>query len=169
MTQEALNIAGQCRATASSTLAKNILVDGGSGLLTELLLDAARVIEALVQPEQEPVAWMDADGNTFPFVWNVGVQQGSKYLDETLIPLYTYPPQRTEQEPVAWLCKPDENGLFGLPTSDKGCKDCFPVYRKRTWVGLTVNEIALINADYPLPQGFAKAIEAKLKDKNCAG
>jgi hypothetical protein len=38
---------------------------------------------------------MDADGNTFPFVWNVGVQQGSKYLDETLTPLYTYPPQRT--------------------------------------------------------------------------
>jgi hypothetical protein len=37
---------------------------------------------------------------------------------------------------------------------------------QRTWVGLTVNEIALINADYPLPQGFAKAIEAKLKEKN---
>ena len=39
-------------------------------------------------------------------------------------------PQRTEQEPVAWLCKPDENGLFGLPTFDKSCKDCFPVYLK---------------------------------------
>ena len=38
--------------------------------------------------------------------------------------------QRTEQEPVAWLCKPDENGLFGLPTFDKSCKDCFPVYLK---------------------------------------
>ena len=57
MTQiEALNIAGQCRATASSPLAKNILVDEGNGLLTELLLDAARIIEALAQPEQEPVA-----------------------------------------------------------------------------------------------------------------
>jgi hypothetical protein len=33
------------------------------------------------------------------------------------------------QEPVAYLCEPDENGLFGLPTPDKGCKDCFPVYR----------------------------------------
>ena len=32
------------------------------------------------------------------------------------------------QEPVAYLCEPDENGLFGLPTPDKGCKDCFPVY-----------------------------------------
>jgi hypothetical protein len=44
---------------------------------------------------QKPVAWMDADGNLFSFVWNVGVQQGSKYLDETLTPLYTHPPQRT--------------------------------------------------------------------------
>jgi hypothetical protein len=47
---------------------------------------------------QEPMAWMDADGNTFPFVWNVsslGVQQGSKYLDKTLTPLYAHPPQRT--------------------------------------------------------------------------
>ena len=34
------------------------------------------------------------------------------------------------QEPVAWLCKPDKNGLFGLPTADKACKDCFPVYRQ---------------------------------------
>ena len=63
MTQEALNIAGQCRATASSELAKNILVDEGNVLLTELLLDAARIIEALAQPEQEPVAWLLTDKN----------------------------------------------------------------------------------------------------------
>ena len=34
------------------------------------------------------------------------------------------------QEPVAYLCSPDENGLFGLPTTHKACKDCFPVYRQ---------------------------------------
>ena len=84
MTQEALNIAGQCRATASSPLAKNILVDEGNGLLTELLLDAARVIEALAQT-QEPVAWMDADGN-------VSDNNDHKCFS---IPLYTQPPQRT--------------------------------------------------------------------------
>jgi len=38
-----------------------------------------------------------------------------------------YPP-KPAQEPVAWLCTPDEDGLFGLPLADKGCKDCFPVY-----------------------------------------
>ena len=37
---------------------------------------------------------------------------------------------------------------------------------RRQWVGLTNNEIALIHADYPNPQGFARAIEAKLKAKN---
>ena len=37
---------------------------------------------------------------------------------------------------------------------------------KRPWVGLTDDEIALINADYPHFQGFARAIEAKLKEKN---
>ena len=67
--------------------------------------------EALVQPEQEPVAWMDADGNTFPFVWNVGVQQGSKYLDETLTPLYTHPPQRT------WVGLTDEEIEEGIKQS----------------------------------------------------
>ena len=34
------------------------------------------------------------------------------------------------QKPVAYLCGPDKNGLFGLPTADKACKDCFPVYRQ---------------------------------------
>jgi hypothetical protein len=66
-----------------------------------------------------------------------------------------------EQEPVAWLCKPDENGLFGLPTPDKSCKDCFPVYRQsqRTWVGLTAEDRLTAKAviDY---------IETKLKEKN---
>ena len=38
--------------------------------------------------------------------------------------------------------------------------------RQRPWVGLTLNEIALIHADYPHPQGFAQAIEAALRSKN---
>jgi D-serine dehydratase len=37
---------------------------------------------------------------------------------------------------------------------------------QKPWVGLTDNEIALINADYPNPQGFARAIKAKLREKN---
>ena len=94
MTQEALNIAGQCRATASSSLAKNILVDEGNGLLTELLLDAAKVIEALAQPEQEPVATLDdleqeIYENTRQFV-------SRDVMEWMLKRYYTTPPQRTE-------------------------------------------------------------------------
>ena len=95
-----------------------------------------------------------------------------------------------EQEPVAYLCEPDEDGLFDLPTPDKGCKDCFAVYRhpkrteqepmiafnaevigyvapQRTWVGLTVEEIAACCMESTTTQlSFYNAIEAKLKEKN---
>jgi len=103
MTQEALNIAGQCRATASSSLAKNILVDEGNGLLTELLLDAAKVIEALAQPEQEPVATLDdleqeIYENTRQFV-------SRDVMEWMLKRYYTTPPQRT------WVGLTDEERI----------------------------------------------------------
>ena len=84
-----------------------------------------------------------------------------------------------EQEPEAWMYQEyrddDQFGwrdeiLFTPPPNDPNYfRNIVPLYTtlpQRTWVGLTVNEIALINADYPLPQGFARAIEAKLKEKN---
>ena len=127
---------------------------------------------------------------------------------EKLIELLAHP----AQEPVAWLCSPDENGLFDLPTPDKACEDCFLVYTtpphptqkpygyvsddknmefqkdkpeigrwvevyttppRRPWVGLTDEEIKAVNAqvsqippiDYTTTT-YAKAIEAKLKEKN---
>jgi len=84
------------------------------------------------------------------------------------------------QEPVAWLCKADKHGLFGLPTADKACKDCFPVYAappQRPWVGLTNDDIFaavkdLYGSDESAFMGriddiaTARAIEAKLKEKN---
>jgi hypothetical protein len=51
---------------------------------------------------------------------------------------------------------------FGKPPEIE-CPNC---KTQRTWQGLTDDEIALINADYPHPQGFAKAIQARLKEKN---
>ena len=81
------------------------------------------------------------------------------------------------QEPVAHLCGPDENGLFGLPTADKACEDCFPVYRQspqRPWVGLEGEEIRYLWEEATKPDrstmtkvtSFAKAYEAYLKKKN---
>jgi hypothetical protein len=90
---EALNIAGQCRATASSPLAKNILVDEGNGLLTELLLDAARIIEALAQPEQEPVATLeDLEQEIYQNTRNFVSRDVMEWM---LKRYYTTPPQRT--------------------------------------------------------------------------
>ena len=37
---------------------------------------------------------------------------------------------------------------------------------QRTWVGLTMDEIALLHANYLNPQGFALALQAKLKERN---
>jgi hypothetical protein len=103
--KEAMNVASQCRATASADLCKNILVDGGSGFLFELLLDAAKAIETLAQ------------------------EKALQVLHNENERLGLYRDAYAEQDPVTWLCTPDEDGLFGLPLSDKGCKDCFPVYR----------------------------------------
>jgi hypothetical protein len=41
-----------------------------------------------------------------------------------------------------------------------------PPAAQRTWVDLTNDEIALIHADNPHPQGFARAVLAKSKEKN---
>jgi len=77
-----------------------------------------------------------------------------------------------EQEPVAWLCTPNEDGLFGLPLSDKGCIDCFPVYRhppQRTWVDLSdedIEECFTITPDLYLKRHIAQRILDKFKEKN---
>lgn len=82
------------------------------------------------------------------------------------------------QEPVAYLCGPDENGLFGLPTEDKACKACFPVYRQspqRPWVGLTDKAIAEFGTWYDNreeevgwvpPSEIVAYIDDKLRSKN---
>ena len=44
--QQYLNVAARCATTATSELAKNVLVDDGSGTLRELLNDAADAIRA---------------------------------------------------------------------------------------------------------------------------
>ena len=185
--------------------------------------DAVEVV--LAQPEQEPVAWMDADGN-------VSDNNDHKCFP---IPLYTTPPQRTEQvpapgyckhckqytieeplppkrteqEPVAWA-KRGAEWLLGLPDTPleypyftngvfKGdCQELAellqsittppqrteqePVIDKsvairiatvlgwtppRPWVGLTDEEIEAVPLRQPNGYaGFARAIEAKLKQKN---
>ena len=103
--QQYLNVASQCAATATSELAKNVLVDDGSGTLRELLNDAADAIRAgWGQPAQaaEPVAWLDP--------WT-GTKVTTDYdaYGKHGIPLYAAP-QPVAREPltdeaVDLLCK----------------------------------------------------------------
>jgi hypothetical protein len=89
------------------------------------------------------------------------------------------PVQSAERgEPVAWMdvdengamsslrywSEPDNRHEVALYTTPPIVAT--PLAAQKPWVGLTDNEIALIHADYPHPQGFARAIEAKLKAKN---
>jgi hypothetical protein len=91
-------------------------------------------------------------------------------------------PPQPEQEPVAYLTRRKIGGTEGLLRADmvdKSAKnqethDFIPLYTtppQRTWVGLTDEEIHRLD---PLPHtmfdqqriDFARAIEAKLKQKN---
>jgi hypothetical protein len=94
----------------------------------------------LEQPAvQEPVAWMQEDGEHFS-IWK------DKYAT---VPLYTTPPA---PQPV-----PVKTYHDGKP---------WPVQPK-PWVGLTDEEVMqTMSGDWTSQFYFARAIEAKLKEKN---
>ena len=114
------------------------------------------------QPEQEPVAWMDADGN-------VSDNNDHKCFP---IPLYTTPPQR--KEPPDWF-HAVENILneYGLQAIDfaadfkAAMKDA--EHSQRTWVGLAAEDRLTAKYMQDAPDGIEAVIdyiEAKLKEKN---
>lgn len=74
-----------------------------------------------------------------------------------------------KQEPVAWYDAEKDCAYTLADCEGRAQDDLEPLYLappSKPWVGLTNNEIALLNADYPHPQGFARALEAKLREKN---
>ena len=79
-----------------------------------------------------------------------------------------------EQEPVAWITKGGKGDLWWSKSVDEDGNnnlDDVPLYTalpRREWVGLTEDEIwTLHDSDsYPSPVEFARAIEAKLREKN---
>ena len=92
---------------------------------------------------------------------------------ERLHKLYTSL-QPAQQEPVAWITKNGKGWLrWHKPEDSEKNKDSIPLYTAPTskpWVGLTDDEIALICAECslrtPCDIYYARAIEAKLKEKN---
>jgi hypothetical protein len=83
--------------------------------------------------------------------------------------------QLESQEPAAWRIKVETKLRDG--SVDVGYQlrnEKFSVYDEplythppqRTWRGLTMDEIALLHANYPNPQGFALALQAIFKERN---
>jgi hypothetical protein len=92
----------------------------------------------------------------------VGTYLSRRFIEgKYTIPLYTAPPAKQEQgEPVAWNLK-DVTDAYKL-----GAKS-----QQRTWVGLTDEELEPLCKEWRIlfgswTQEFARAIEAKLRDKN---
>jgi len=83
--------------------------------------------------------------------------------------LYTSPTAKQEQgEPV---CDKDPQGCYSV-RCHLGNK-CKNTPQQRTWVGLTYEDMVSLqkdlhdsNGEIVLPTTFAKAVEAKLKEKN---
>jgi hypothetical protein len=134
-------------------------------------------VECVVEPApvQEPVAWVSVKDRLPPVGEDVltydvanpvdgfdcerrlGLDEWSvKYSVSHWMPIPAPPIEAAHSITAAPQPVPVKTYHDGKP---------WPVAPK-PWVGLTDNEIALINADYPNPQGFARAIEAKLREKN---
>ena len=78
-------------------------------------------------------------------------------------------------EPVAWgMAQPDGEILDVISPEEHARLEggyTVPLYRQRTWIGLTEDEILSISADCAATHQhtdihFARAIEAKLKERN---
>jgi hypothetical protein len=111
-------------------------------------------------PQQEPVAWMDADGN-------VSDNNDHKCFP---IPLYTTPPQRTERPVDCERCNRLEEQAYDLVGKLRVANIKLSMQPQSTWVGLTDEEYTHItDTVFHTGQGlvaYYKAIEAKLKEKN---
>jgi hypothetical protein len=125
--------------------------------------------EAIAELEnQQPVAW--ADMGTRDVDNDAGLSWTTGHFHTT--PLYTHPPQRTE--PQIKTTDPFESAR--VVDYNRGWNDCLFAsgivkQSQHTWVGLTDEEIKTICVENGWDSSwqsmrFARAIEAKLKEKN---
>jgi len=110
------------------------------------------------------------------FVENVhlGEWQGSTERQEEIVTAINKALAQPAQEPTKYSFRAhwEADGCIGVVAAierlDGGVhllKDIIDA-PQRPWVGLTLDEIALIHANYPNPQGFGLALQAKLKERN---
>ena len=121
--------------------------------------------EALAQSEQEPVAWFSTlpDGK-------LSIKIVGKPTDGNWEPLYTTPPQRTEQEREACeRCKQLEEQAYDLVGELRVANIKLSMRPQRTWVGLTYEEeteLIRLAHNHAGIRFYIQAAEARLKEKN---
>jgi len=133
--------------------------------------------EALAKQEQgEPFGWYDMEhGEIRDVEWN----RLKPTYEGVWRPLYTTPQPKQEQgEPVAYIHRNEYNEYRLEPYDNFDIKSIpfnvdVPLFKppqQRTWVGLTDEEIVSIANEVQVcpdwTKLFARAIEAKLKEKN---
>ena len=131
-----------------------------------------------VVSEPEPAAWMNESdmGRTDWKVWAHGKPTAT-------VPLYTAPPQREWQEPHSWYSAEHDEWMTDKTRKEHERLNSYthkvggfdlPLYAtqpaaQRQWQSLTDEEITALKRNgerYISSQDFARAIEAKLKEKN---
>ena len=124
---------------------------------------ASKIVAALAQPEQEPVAYLYK--NIEDYEKHVGFECNDAFIvgwnmartTERMLSnyFYTAPPQRK-------CCCGDSSELGVVHRADAPCFH----YEQREWVGLTDEELAPIYAEYKSPRNIYLAIESALREKN---
>ena len=135
-----------------------------TGLKWPQVEEAITAIKAALEAKDKPVAWYDSVSGWTDFHSFKPTRKPSSPSAEWL-PLYATPPQQeAKDEPVA--CKEChlKDTVYDLLGDLKVANLKLSVRSQRTWVGLTdEDEIPWDGVD---AKSFAKAIEAKLKEKN---
>jgi hypothetical protein len=141
---------------------------GDSAISDPVFLKSQRDINGAIRQlatlEQKPMAWRNAAIRLGEDLYSVGPNgyyemTAKQWLDWALNVVNTAP-RKPEQKPVKCTC----DYAIGHPLMTS-CS-CKP---RKTWVGLTDDELNLIYAEPQTHVGqYARAIEAKLKEKNNA-
>jgi hypothetical protein len=178
--REIMKIADHIEALAFKMVAPNAYTPMFVSLANEI---RTAIHTRLAQPEQEPVAWqvMVENEATNQFSkkdmahdWSVQQKLSGSPYAYWIRPLYTAPP---EQESLAWLYP---EGLAALKAgkcwtaygTQQDKDNSIPIYtappeqERREWQGLTDEELIETLKSIVAPWGLARAIEAKLKEKN---
>jgi len=139
----------------------------------EVLKQALEALETSMYPQQKQLQAITAIKSALA---NEALERKAENARELGL---DYEPLEAKDEPVAWMYEVNHAhtclDLFEPPDDAYDEGTLYPLYTtppQRTWVGLTDEEIVLIVAECSASHQhtdihFARAIEAKLKEKNC--